>query len=162
MALIIDEAHLIPHKETFEEVLSFRLSGEEYAIRISDIQEILQDNGVTMVPRAPTYLKGVTSIRGKIVAIIDLNNRLGLKRVNGKRQKIIILFGPKGSIGILVDKVAGVLKISKNGLHPPPVTLTESEANFIEGVVRIQNKFISLLKLEEVTKIEMMDIHNQT
>ncbi|MBI5025316.1 MAG: purine-binding chemotaxis protein CheW [Nitrospirae bacterium] len=148
--------------EEMVEVLAFRLSGEEYAIRIGDIQEILRNQRITIVPRAPSYLQGVTSIRGKIVPIIDLNSRLGLKKVNSERRKIIILFGTKGPIGILVDKVTGVLKVSKNELHPPPATLTESEANFIEGVARIQDKFISLLKLEEVTKIGVMDVYSQT
>ena len=136
------------------EILAFKVSNEEYAIKISDLQEVLRPQRITAVPRGPEYLLGITSVRGKILPVVDMRKRLNLVEESVGKEKIIILSGEKEPIGIKVGSVLDVYMFPENELLPPPSTLNEEEKSFIEGVVKIKNKFISVLKVEEILKME--------
>lgn len=146
------EAGTVPVEET--EVIAFRLANEEYAIRIAELQEVLRKQRITAIPRSPKYLKGITSIRGKILPIVCLRERLGLKGEDADNEKIIVLSGKKEPLGVLVDAVIGVFRFPSRELSRPPSTLTVEEKDFIEGVVKIHDKFTSILKVDEMLKIE--------
>ncbi len=140
--------------DTVIEVLVFKLANEEYAVRITDMQEVLKYQTITPVPRTVEYLKGIISLRGKILPIIDLKDKLGAVGENGGKQRIIVLSGTDKTepLGAVVSTVIGVLRFPETRLFPPLPTLTEKQKDFIEGVLRFQNRFISLLKVDEVTK----------
>jgi purine-binding chemotaxis protein CheW len=138
------------------EILAFKLGNEEYAVRMTELQEIIRYQRITSVPCSPEYLIGVTSLRGKILPVIDLKLRLGLKGENAERQKIIILSGKKDPIGALVSSILGVYRFPASEILPPPSILTEKEKGFIEGVVKIKNKFIPILNVDEIIKLEAL------
>ncbi len=118
------------------EVIAFNLGNEEYAIQMSDLEEILKIQRITLVPRAPDYLRGITSIRGKVIPVIDVKKRLCLKKPDSDRQKILLVSGEKGNVALVVDRIVGVIRFDKNRLSLPPSTLNETEADFIEGVIQ--------------------------
>ncbi len=136
------------------EILAFKVSNEEYAVKISDLQEVLRPQRITYVPRAPEYLLGITSVRGKILPVVDMRKRLNLVDKSVGKEKIIILSGEKAPIGIKVGSVLDVYRFPENELLPPPSTLNDEEKSFIDGVVKIKNKFISVLKVDEILKTE--------
>lgn len=138
------------------EILAFKIANEEYAVRINDLQEVLRLQRITAVPRSPEYLKGITSLRGKILPVIDLRDRLGLTEENVGKQKIIVISGKKEAFGALVGTVLGTFRFPEDELLPPPSTLTDKEKKFIEGVVRMDNKFISILKVDEILNMEAL------
>lgn len=155
--------------EDIVELLTFRLSAEEFAFRVSDIEEILRLQRIMMVPKVPDYILGITSLRGKIIPVIDLKKRLSINSpspsfpkegagglaVDEARKKILILKGSKGPFGALVDKVKGVIRISPSEIVEPPAHLTEAELMFIEGVVLHDSRFISLIRMGEVLDIKL-------
>ena len=138
------------------EILAFKIANEEYAVRMTELQEIIRYQRITAVPCSPEYLVGVTSLRGEILPVINLKIRLGLGGGKREGQKIIILSGKKEPLGALVDLILGVFRLPVSELLPPPSTLTEEEKNFIESVAKIKNKFISVLNVDEITKIEIL------
>jgi len=146
------KAEVVPVDET--EILAFKVASEEYAVRIDDLQEVMNNQNITPVPRSPRYLKGVTSVRGKILPIVDLKVKLGLTDENAGKEKIVVLSGKKEPLGIMVGLISGVFRFPAGELLPPPSTLTEEEKNFIEGVVRMNGKFISILKVDEIFRME--------
>lgn len=135
------------------EVLAFNVADEEYAVMTKEIHEILRYQDITPVPRTARYFKGVTSIRGKILPVVDLRERIGLKEETAGRRKIIILRTSKEPIGILVGLVLDVLRFPVSTLLQPPSTLNDEEKNFVKGVVRVKDRFISVLNVEEIAKI---------
>ncbi len=135
------------------EVLAFNVADEEYAVMTKEIHEILRYQDITPVPRAARYFRGVTSIRGKILPVVDLRERIGLKEETAGRRKIIILRTSKEPIGILVGLVLDVLRFPAAALLQPPSTLNDEEKNFVKGVVRVKDRFISVLNVEEIAKI---------
>jgi purine-binding chemotaxis protein CheW len=134
------------------EILTFRLMKEEFAFRISQLKEILRFQRITAVPRVPDYVLGITSLRGKVIPVIDLRLKLSLTdRLSDyvNAGKILIVEGPKGPIGATVDKVTGVVRITKSEILPPPSHLSENELKFIEGIALVDKRFVSIINMEE-------------
>lgn len=138
------------------DLLTFNVGKEEFAFRISEVLEIVRVQNITRIPNAKDFLIGITSLRGKIIPVIDLGKRLFLKRVaegSDKRQKIMILKGPKGPIGVVIDKIKGVVRPSLSDISETPPHLPEAEMKFIEGVAIIKGRFISIIRIEEAVDI---------
>jgi purine-binding chemotaxis protein CheW len=109
-----------------------------------------------MVPKMPNYVLGITSLRGKVIPVIDLKTKLSLTDKPSDidhKGKILIIKGPKGPIGAAIDKVLGVVRITKTDILPPPSHLTETELKFVEGVAVVDKRFISIMRMEEAIKI---------
>lgn len=142
--------------DTIIEILTFSLLNEEFAFRVSQVEEILRAQRITRVPKLPSYVLGITSLRGKIIPVIDLKQRLSLKGeptdMNSK-GKILIIKGPQGPIGAAIDKVISVVRFSESEIIPPPSHLSEAELKFIEGVAILDKRFISIIHMEEAIKI---------
>ncbi len=133
------------------ELLTFALAREEYAFRVEDLQEIVRPQRITRIPKSEEYLLGITSLRGKIIPVIDLKKMLSLEG-NGEenaKQKIAIVKGPKGPIGALIDRVVGVIRPSVSQIVESPAHLPETEVKYIEGVAVVEGKFISIIRIAE-------------
>lgn len=152
-------------KEKFEdiktdeivEILTFRLLKEEFAFKISQLAEIVRPQKITVVPQLPKYVLGVTSLRGKVIPVLDLKLKLSLTDKPSKgnaKEKILIIKGLKGPIGATIDKVLGVVRVGKNEIVPPPSHLTEAELKFIEGIAVVDKHFISIVNMEEAVAID--------
>ncbi len=140
------------------ELLTFQLAAEEFAFRISEVEEILIPQQITMVPKAPDYILGITSVRGKVMPVLDLKKRLSIKDngASGKvRKKILMLKGPKGRIGIMIDMINGVIRIDESDIAEPPAHLSESDLMFVAGVVLYNGRFISVIRLAEAANINL-------
>lgn len=138
------------------EMLVFSLLKEEFAFRVSQIEEIRRRQRITMVPKMPNYVLGVTSLRGKVIPVIDLKTKLSLEDRPSdidRSGKMLIIKGPKGLIGAAIDRVIGVVRIAKTEVLPPPSHLTEVELKFIEGIAVIDKRFISIINMEEAINI---------
>ena len=138
--------------EEIIEILTFRLFKEEFAFKVSQLKEILKWQRITKVPKMPDYVVGITSLRGKVIPVIDLRTKVSshaaLPGITD-RIKILIIKGPKGLIGAVVDKVIGVVRIAKSEILPPPSHLTEEQLKFIDGIAIIDKRFVSILNMEE-------------
>lgn len=154
-----EETYEIPSKpyseeEDMVELVSFKLGDETYGVRIDRVKEILKPLKITPVPRTPLYLVGVTSLRGEIIPVFDLKKRLGLEGNNEERKKRILTLSVRNeTMGALIDEVRGVVKLHRDSIEPPPTIITGIEADFLEGVSRIDDHFIGILNVEEVMKI---------
>jgi purine-binding chemotaxis protein CheW len=148
------------------ELLTFSLSKEEFAFRVSEVEEIIRYQPITRVPTMPEYVLGITSLRGKIMPVIDLKTRIVFKGVRGDEaerdaqnrvgnKKIFIVLGPKGPIGVTIDRVNGVVRLPRNGVLEPPAHLLEEERKFVDGVVILDKRFVSIVRCEEALNIEV-------
>ncbi len=138
------------------DLLTFNLAREEYAFKIDEIREIIKPQRITRIPKSEPYLLGITSLRGKIIPVIDLRMMLSLDDRSGgikTKQKILILNGPKGPIGALIDRVIGVIRPSVSSIVETPPHLPEAEMRFIEGVAIVDGRFISIVRIEEAVAL---------
>ncbi len=116
-------------EEAPQEFLSFTLEGETYAVPIEAVREILKVPVVTEVPRAEANVVGVMNVRGEMLPVYDVKARLKLAaappKVRGPRDlprgaRVVLLKDDAGDAGILVDAVAGVVKLVASKIEPPP------------------------------------------
>ena len=143
--------------EEIVEILTFGLMKEEFAFRVSHLEEILRHQQITRVPRVPKYILGITSLRGKVIPVIDLKLKLSLtdsRLESGQKGKILIIRGPKGPIGAAVDKVIGVVRIAQSEILPPPSHLSEAELRFVDGVAIVDKRFVSIINIDETVSLE--------
>lgn len=151
----VQAVHKEEGEESILELLTFTLGNEEYAFRIGEIHEIIRPQKVTMIPKTGPHLLGITSLRGKIIPVIDLKRLLSLNgnTVQQAKQKILILKGPKGPIGARIDRVVGVIRPSASKIVETPPHLPEAQTRFIEGVAIVDGRFISIIRTEEAAII---------
>jgi purine-binding chemotaxis protein CheW len=143
--------------EEIIEILTFTLMQQEFAFRVSQLEEILRYQWTTKIPQIPPYVIGVTSLRGKVIPIIDLKLKLSLTEHSPEynKGKMLIVKGPKGPIGVTVDSVIGVVRIEESQILPPPSHLSEAELKFIEGVAVVEKRFVSIINMEEAVALHI-------
>jgi purine-binding chemotaxis protein CheW len=145
--------------EEIIEILTFTLVQQEFAFRVTQLDEILRYQWTTRIPQIPSYVIGVTSLRGKVIPIIDLKLKLSLtehsQNSNNNKGKMLIVKGPKGPIGVTVDRVIGVVRIGASEILPPPSHLSEVELKFIEGVAVVEKRFVSIINMEEAVALHI-------
>jgi purine-binding chemotaxis protein CheW len=131
------------------ELLSFLLGSEEYVVMVEDVREVLKVRDRTLVPNAPAHILGVASLRGTMLPIVDLSKRLGLATgPGGDKARIVVVKAGDEQVGILVDRVTGVLRISPDEIKPAPENV-EQGAEYLRGIVRKNDKLYILLDLEK-------------
>ena len=134
------------------ELLTFSLLKRQYAFRILDVVEILQSQKTTYVPRTRSFVTGVTTVRGKIIPVIDIAGLMGSAKNHdySKKGKIVVLNGPSGQVGVRMQRKLYIVSLPKDDIQPAPGHLSESDRVFIEGVVKIEGNFVSIVDTDRV------------
>jgi len=139
-----------------EEYLCFRVAHEEYAISIMAIKEIIKPRDVTEVPRMPSFISGVISLRGVIIPVMDMRQRLSLPVfATAGKERIIVVKHDSGFCGVLVDEVIQVARIRKNDLEEPPAVLDGIDRDFVTGLGHFDNRMLILLNLATILDISV-------
>lgn len=134
--------------DSSKEVLAFRLGAEEYGIDILTVQELRSYEGATEVANAPSYLKGLFSLRGIIVPIIDMRIKFGLGQpVYDDFTVVMILNIGSQVIGLVVDSVSDVLRLSPEQIKPAPSVGTIINPHYLMGLGTLENRLIILLDI---------------
>jgi len=117
--------------------LTFLLAGEEYALDILRISEIIKVRPVTEVPRAPSFVTGIISVRGTIVPVVDLRLRLHLPAPEpGPAARILIVTQKDEPYGLVVDEVVHVVRLHAEDIEAAPATVGGASSEFISGIGR--------------------------
>ena len=137
----------------------FKIGEEEFAAPIKQIREIIRLPHITTMPKAPSFIEGVINLRGQVIAVVDLAKRFELapKEKDDKNRIIVVEMGDD-LIGMIVDSVTEVLRISQEDIDMTP-SLIESkiEADFIEGLGKQDGRLFILLDLDKILTVEEVD-----
>ncbi|CAM3882309.1 chemotaxis protein CheW [Cohnella lubricantis] len=132
-----------------EQYVEFGIGNENYAIRISEVHEIIRMQDITEIPNGPSYVKGVINLRGRIVPVIGLREMFGLPdKEFGKATRIVVLNHLEEFIGIVVDRVNQV--VSFENTQPPPDRIGGLNGNLFTGIGISSTGLVGILKLDEV------------
>ncbi len=124
--------------------LVFDVSGKLFAFDLSNVREVVRVKEVTKVPKAPPFIKGVFNLRGQIVPLIDLSKVINTNE--GKCREAIILSYDDELVGIAVESVKGVVRITRDDVMSPPSDASE----FIEGLIKWGDRLVSILNSEKI------------
>lgn len=131
--------------------LTFFLGTEEYGIAILKVQEIIAALPITRVPRAPSFVRGVINLRGRIITVVDLRLRLDLPAADGGERSCIIVVHVAGmELGLLVDRVSEVAHIAPAEIAPTPPMTGDVRAEFLLGIAHTGPHIRLLLDAERV------------
>lgn len=149
--------------QEIQQYLTFMLGGEVFAIGILHIKEIIEYGQLTAVPMMPEFIRGVINLRGAVVPVVDLASRFGGKPSPiTRRSCIVILELETGEetqvIGVVVDAVNEVLEIAGTDIEPPPSFGTRIRTDFIQGMGKVQEKFVIILNVNNVLSTEDLAI----
>lgn len=133
--------------------LTFRLGSESYAIRVTQVREIIRYTAVTSVPTMPSHIKGVINLRGRIILVMDLRLKLGIEAHPDDGQTCIVvvqLGGGAKPIGVIVDAVEEVASISASDAEPAPEFGGAMAGVGILGMAKIRGVVKTLLDIQQV------------
>lgn len=122
-----------------------------YCVLIDQVKEIRIVDSITKIPKSKSYVKGLMNLRGKIIPVIDVNNKLGLGEtviLQNSKQRILVTDVNDTMTGLLVNEVNDVLKISSNVIENIPQD-TFVDNNFFNGILKINDKIIMILDIKK-------------
>jgi len=144
---------------TQDQYLLFLAGGELYAMEALKAQEIVEYISVTKVPQMQSFMKGVTNIRGNIVAVIDLIDRFGLSKTKVSDKTSIVVINYKKNdeitqIGIMIDEVYEVDTIKKSDIKKAPEFGAKIDSKYILHMGKYENKYIPILNMEAILDVD--------
>lgn len=153
------------HKEQANDVqyLSFALDNEEYGVDILRVQEIRSWEPVSRIPNVPHYEKGVVNLRGSIVPIIDLREKLGIKFTEYTPLTVVVVLQATDSnkktrtMGVVVDSVSDVINLDKTKIQDTPDFGAKVNNEFINGLVSVNDRMVILLDVDRLLRLEELE-----
>ena len=135
--------------------LTFQLAGEEYAVGILQVREIITYGTLTKVPHTPPSIRGVINLRGNVVPVVDLGRKFGLTAspVTDRTCVVIVEAGINESrtvMGVIADSVSQVITMSEDNILAAPAFGTRVRIDFLRGMGRSGDKFVLILDIDKV------------
>ena len=134
-------------------MVGFSVGNEEFCVDILKVQEIIRMVAITAMPNAPDYVEGVINLRGKVIPVIDFRKRFHIfdgTEADSQSKRIVVVSIGNATIGLVVDKVSQVLKITADQISPTPTVAKGYDADSIIGVGRIGEKLLIILDLDKL------------
>ena len=142
--------------------VGFKLAGEDFAVDIMVIEEIIRTINITPIPRSPEYVLGIVNLREKVIPIVSLRKKLNMPLlVDDDDTRVIISSINDRRIGFVVDSVSEVLSINTNDIDATPCVKNSNE-NHLEGIARMGAAMIviidvlNLFSQSEISEIEAL------
>lgn len=130
------------------------LAGATYAIRSDDIEHLEMVGHVTPVPNAPPFVDGVTSVRGRVVPVINLRAKFGFERHEANlRTRLIVVRSSGRSVGLLVDTAREFANISESSVQPPPDGLADLSTRYLRGMAHLGERLVLVLDIQELIRV---------
>lgn len=150
------------HSDELLQLVTFKVSEEEFGIEIFLVKEIIRMLDITKIPNAPDFVEGVVNLRGKVIPIIDMRKRFGLNSIDyNKQTRIVVVEMSAIFMGFVVDAVSEVLRIPADTVEPPPPVVAGIDSEYISGVGKLEDRLLIMLDLNKLLKTEEQSSLNQ-
>jgi purine-binding chemotaxis protein CheW len=142
-----------------EQYLTFFIRGEEYAVDIQRVKEIIEYEKVTRVPTTPVHVRGVINLRGSVLPVVDLAAKFGHGETEPVRTTCIVVVETRGRdeneghlvpVGLLSDAVSEVVDITAAEIEPPPAFGTHVRIDFLRGMGKLDGRLVLVLDIDRV------------
>jgi purine-binding chemotaxis protein CheW len=136
---------------TVREYITFRIGQQYFCVDIMSVREIRGWTPATALPRAPGFVLGVINLRGVVLPVIDLGDRLGFAPAEPTpRHVIIVAMTGRQIIGLLVDAVSDIVALANSNVQATPDVGSDAAQAFVTGVMAIEDRMVSVIALENV------------
>lgn len=139
--------------------LTVVLDREAYGIAVLKVREIIRLQKITPVPQVPDFVKGVINLRGRVIPIIDLRTKFGLKAECAERTCIVVVqvslrADQAVQMGLIVDSVEEVVTLNANEIEPTPDFGTRIDTSYLLGMAKVKGQVKTLLDIDRVVAPE--------
>lgn len=143
--------------------LTFTLGKEIFALDIGTVREVLELTSITKIPRTPEFMRGVINLRGHAVPVVDMRQKLGMRRGEDTVDTCIIIVeieyeNDMTIIGAMVDSVREVFEIMPDSIEPAPKMGAAINAEYIKGMGRQNDQFIIIVEINKIFSEEELAI----
>jgi purine-binding chemotaxis protein CheW len=137
------------------EVAVFQIANEEFAIGIEDVQEIIKYTQITPIPEAPQFVDGVINLRGVVIPIVSLPERLGFEKNIDSKSKILVCIINEERVGLLVDDVNEIMFIEDKF-----ISKSDKEDALFSDIITLDEGKRIILKLQVSNILEDNILNN--
>ena len=129
-----------------------QIGSEKYGIDIRYVDNIVRMQKITRVPKAQVYFKGIINLRGEIVPVMSIRTKMGLDEdvITNASRIIILKLEEKGSLGVIVDQVCGVVTLSPDQIETNNINSSHIKDSFINGIGKNGDQLISLFEINSI------------
>ncbi len=136
-----------------EPLIVFRLGSYEYGIPVNDVREIARVGELRRVPGAAAGIAGLTTLRGRLLPVVDLRERLGLPHGGVDKGSRAIVGRIRGEIAAVVaDDVSEVVDVPASAIESVPAVLVGAASNEVRAVAHVGDRWIFILELDRLLK----------
>ncbi len=137
------------------ELLSVRLGDQEFALDIMSVREIRGWIASTPLPHAPPYIKGMINLRGVILAIVDLAERLALPTHEPNASSVVVVVEIRGRVvGLVVDGVCDIITVTDDMVQSPPDMGSDPAHQLVEGLLTLEGRIVSVIHMTAILPFE--------
>lgn len=145
------------------QIVVFKLGNEEYGLHIDQIKEVVITPNITRMPQTPAYVRGVSNIRGNVIAIFDLEARFNLSRSQATAQGnkyTLVVESEDIKMGLLVNEVPNTVTVNVADLDESVSIIGDinTEGNYIKGIIKHNDRLIILIDIFKVIDQEMTNV----
>jgi purine-binding chemotaxis protein CheW len=135
--------------------VAFRLSGEIYALPVTHVEEIQRVAEITRVHGAPHPVRGIMNLRGGVLVVVDLRQRLGLQRADVQPESRVLVAAVRGRrLGLLVDEVLQVVHLLPSRIQEPPAEVRTERSGLVAGVYHLGEQLLVVLHPEQLLLLD--------
>ncbi len=133
------------------QLVTFKQAGQKYAVDILKVQEINNMKEITAIPNSPPFLEGAINLRGKVIPVLNLRKKFSFEdKATDETCKIVIMDVRGIIMGLIVDAVSDVLRISRDVVEPPPPVSSNISTEFIAGIAKLPEGLVILLDMDRL------------
>ena len=138
--------------------VTFGIERERFALPVTAVVEILRVTMITRIPHAPHSVRGIVNMRGRVIPVVDLRERMGYPVQNTtKKSRILVTLARGRTIGLLVDRVDHVWQLDRLQVTDPPGDVMTSQSEYIIGMYRREDALLILLDPESVVSVPVAE-----
>ncbi len=140
------------------QIVTFKIQDEYYGVEVASIHEIIGMTDITILPNRLNFMMGVINLRGVVVPVIDLRIKFNFSKKEYDRQTVILVGEINDNIiGVIVDSVSDVISITEDNIQVQRSFSSSIKNDYIEGIIRIDEKLIILLEIDKILSDEELD-----
>lgn len=141
--------------EALRQVVAFRVGEETFGLEIGEVREVVEYREVTPVPRSPSFVAGIISLRGAILPVVDMRRRFGIPSSDPGPETVILVVEAKGrKVGLVADRMLDIYKVSGTQILKGKSRKSPVEEAYIREIVNFEDQVIILLAVESLIMVE--------
>ena len=135
---------------------TFLLDGHLFGVDVACVQEVLKQQDLTPVPRAPREVAGLINLRGQIVTTLDLRTRLGLpeRPAGSDSVSVVVRAADGGPVSLVVDRIGDVLHVDASSVEAPPDTVPAQVRELVRGICKLEDRLMLVLDTERAIRVD--------